>query len=270
MHDRVSSSSPLPNRVDIRTIVPLATLVIETLGLICNRSRSIMTNSPHHMRRRLAKSHLGHLTDQHRRTPRAANFDAQLVAKAPQPKLVEALSAAFKYADILLREGMVPFAARVHEAAIAQALMSMRQLSLHDLASLDVGRHLERDRDGPIRRIRMSGRDASSPVGIDISLSEYTAAHLERHLVWFRPLLPGAERSTPETATMGSCLRPHAPSDCWSDSGWWRLPCPEVAAPASVQDRQPRPRPSNGSVHPRSSRPSSRCGSRACRRVRGK
>ena len=48
MHDRVSSSSPLPNRVDIRTIVPLATLVIETLGLICNRSRSIMTNSPHH------------------------------------------------------------------------------------------------------------------------------------------------------------------------------------------------------------------------------
>jgi hypothetical protein len=117
-------------------------------------------------------------------------------AKPPSHELSEVLSTAFARADALLLEGTQILAAQLHEAAIGRALISTHQLTLGALAVLDVDRHFERDQQGRIQRIQMSGQEASSPLGIDIPLPVRFAERLKQHSLAFRPLLPGAEHST--------------------------------------------------------------------------
>ena len=139
---------------------------------------------------------LGHFAEPLRSVRPPPNFCAQLVAKAPSAELSEALAAAFERADMLLRAGTGTLAARLHEAAISRILIATMQLRLRDLIALDLALHFERDGEGLIRRIHLSPREASSPIGIDIPLHEHLSKAMERHLRTFRPLLPGADRTT--------------------------------------------------------------------------
>jgi hypothetical protein len=155
-----------------------------------------LTDRRRHIPRQFRALILNHLTSLQGQTRCPTAFYQQFVARAPSFELCEKLEAAFVRANSLLEEGTETPAAQLHEAAIAMALVATHQLSLRDLAVLDVGRHLERDREGRIRRIQMSGEEASIPLGIDLALPGHLAARLEQHLLKFRPLLPGAERST--------------------------------------------------------------------------
>ena len=147
-------------------------------------------------------------------TRRPADFRAQLFAREPSVELSDALSATVADADALLLAGAEVLAAQLHEAAIAKALLATDQLSLGDIAVLDIGRHIKRDRKHHIRRIKVHACASSSPLGIDISLPEYLAERLERHLRVYRRLLPGAEQSTilfrpaaRRTARLTNCVR---------------------------------------------------------------
>jgi hypothetical protein len=138
---------------------------------------------------------LGHQAGAQQRTRGPASFYPQCVARTPSLEVRETLSTVFARADSLLLEGTEIAAARLHEAAIARALIATHQLSVRDLMLLDIS-HLERNQGDRIRRLRMAAQEVASPLGVDIPLPEHLAVRLVPHLLTFRPLLPGAEHST--------------------------------------------------------------------------
>lgn len=108
-------------------------------------------------------------------------------------------------------------AAKLHETALAMALLFVQPIRIKNLASLDIEKHFRRDRRGRLTRIVIDGDEVKNSITIEIFLPEPVAERIERHLAVFRPILlrgtssnalfPGRGGKSQRTHTLGSRLR---------------------------------------------------------------
>ena len=103
---------------------------------------------------------------------------------------------AFAIADESLRKHDGRRAAKLHETALALAIVLRHPLRLGNLAALDIERHLVRDRRGRLRQISIPAAEVKNKTNLRFDLPDDLAARLERHIAQYRPLLPGHADST--------------------------------------------------------------------------
>ncbi len=85
-------------------------------------------------------------------------------------------------------------AAKLHETTLALQILLIQPLRRYDLASLDIAKHLRRDRRGKIKRLVIQTHKTRRE--IDAIIPPGLASRIDRHLAVFRPMLPGAGAST--------------------------------------------------------------------------
>lgn len=117
----------------------------------------------------------------------------------------------------MLKKGSREPAAKLHETALALALLFTSPIRIRNLAALDIEKHFQRDRRGQLRRIFMDAGEVKNAVAIEIHLPDPVAGRIERHLEIFRPLLlrgasstalfPGKGAAPLQASTLGVRLR---------------------------------------------------------------
>lgn len=98
---------------------------------------------------------------------------------------------AFQVAERLLRDGGLARAAKLHETALALAIVLQHPLRLGNLASLDLEQHLLRDQRGRLVQVSIPASAVKNRTNIRFDLPADLAARIERHIDRFRPHVPG-------------------------------------------------------------------------------
>jgi integrase len=131
---------------------------------------------------------------------------------------------AFEQADLMLKQsdrlpekGPREPAAKLHETALALALLFTEPIRIRNLVALDVANNLQRDRRGKLTRIFVDAYAVKNSIAIEIFLPEPLVARIERHLEIYRPILlrgasstalfPGRGGMPIGTQTLGNRLR---------------------------------------------------------------
>lgn len=101
---------------------------------------------------------------------------------------------AFEMADRMLRDGDTRGAAKLHETAVALAIVVRHLLRRRDLARLDIEQHLARDRKGRVTQIGIRTNKTSYSVRAEIAPD--LADRLDHHIRVLRPHILGNQGST--------------------------------------------------------------------------
>jgi integrase len=103
---------------------------------------------------------------------------------------------AFEQADLMLKQAVNPQtksplepAAKLHEEALALALLFTQPIRIGNLVALDINHHLWRDRRGKLTRVFIDAQEVKNGLAIEILLPEPVVARFERHFSVFRPIL---------------------------------------------------------------------------------
>jgi integrase len=148
-----------------------------------------------------------------------AQFDDRDVLRA----LFELPERAFDEAERLLKDtlrhsqnGPRQKAAKLHETALAMAILFAQPIRVGNLADLDLVKHFQRDRDARLRRIFVDPGDVKNAVAIQVEIPDRLGSRLERHFKVFRPLLlkkqsgalfVGKDGGPMQAATIGRRMR---------------------------------------------------------------
>lgn len=104
---------------------------------------------------------------------------------------------AFEVADRMLRDGDTRRAAKLHETALAMAIVLQQPMRHGNLASLDLVQHVVRDRRGRMREVVMTAlRVKNRKTTVRFPVPDDLAARLKRHEEYFRPHIRGAKDSS--------------------------------------------------------------------------
>lgn len=151
---------------------------------------------------RLPAEAMGEIVAIHRRIkPRQGGLServqsslAELLTDEERTELYGLPWRAFEVADAMLRDGDVGRAAKLHETALALAIVLVHPLRLRDLARLDLTQHMLRDRRGSVIQIaiRTHKTAASARSEVDPDLS----ARIGRHIGVFRKHIPGHDTTS--------------------------------------------------------------------------
>ena len=146
---------------------------------------------------------------------------AQFATPEDRKELFDLPWRAFEQADLMLKratqsQSPVGPAAKLHEVALAMALLFTQPIRARNLVALDI-RHLGRDRRGKLTRLFIDAHEVKNGIAIEILLPEPLAARFERHFETFRPILlrgaassavfPGVAGQPITTQSMGKRIR---------------------------------------------------------------
>lgn len=95
----------------------------------------------------------------------------------------------FKAADRLLAEGRPDQAARLHERALALAILQLQPLRRRTLVLIDIDSHLRRDLRGRIVTLSMPGKLVKNGVEISAPIPDDLSRRLAKHIRTYLPLL---------------------------------------------------------------------------------
>ena len=126
---------------------------------------------------------------------------AQFATQEDRKELFDLPWRAFEQADKMLKKalagnGPLQAAAKLHETALALALLFVEPIRIGNLVALDITKHFRRDRRGKLNRIFIGGDEVKNAVTIEILLPEALAIRIQRHLDVFRPILLKGKSST--------------------------------------------------------------------------
>lgn len=128
---------------------------------------------------------------------RAQDILSQFSSDDQRRALFELPDRAFEQAEMLLREGKVQKAAKLHETALALALvLHGRPVRADNLHMIDLARHLRRDPRARPVEFAFAPAEVKNRRAIRIALDRPLSERLERHIAAFRPHLPGVSGST--------------------------------------------------------------------------
>jgi integrase len=128
---------------------------------------------------------------------RAQDILSQFSSDDQRQALFELPDRAFEQAEMLLREGKVQKAAKLHETALALALvLHGRPVRADNLHKIDLARHLRRDPRARPVEFAFAPAEVKNRRATRIALDRPLSERLERHIAAFRPHLPGASGST--------------------------------------------------------------------------
>lgn len=116
---------------------------------------------------------------------------------------------AFEVADRMLSDKDLMRAAKLHETAVALALVLRHPMRHGNLASLDLARHFVRNSRGQLREVSIPAAEVKNKVNVRFELTGELASRLERHLGHFRPHIPGSD--TTSALFPGANGRPREP-----------------------------------------------------------
>lgn len=150
-------------------------------------------------------------------TNRVQDRLAEFATDEDRHELYELPWRTFDEADRLLREKDLRRAPKLHETALALALLLHHPMRIGNLMVLDLERHVLRDRRGRLTQIAIPATEVKNNVSIRFELPTDLAARFERHLTAFRPhiqgqadttaLFPGLKGGPRRPAAMGEHLR---------------------------------------------------------------
>ena len=121
---------------------------------------------------------------------------AQFATPEDRAALFDVPWTAFGEADLMFQKGSREPAAKLHETALALALLFTQPIRIGNLSELDIGRHFERDRRGKLKRIFVNAGEVKNGRSIEVFLPDQMAAKIDHHLKVFRPLLLRGVEST--------------------------------------------------------------------------
>lgn len=121
---------------------------------------------------------------------------ADLASEEDRAALYELPWRAFDVADRMLRDQDVMRAAKLHETALALAIVLHHPVRHGNLARLDVQRHFVRNSRGQLRQVSIPASEVKNKVNIRFNLSDELTARIERHLSHFRPHVPGHDTTS--------------------------------------------------------------------------
>lgn len=103
---------------------------------------------------------------------------------------------AFDMAERMLREEKYMRAAKLHETALALAIVLRHPLRHRNLTGLDVDRHFVRNGRGKLQQVSIPASEVKNRVNIRFDVGDDLATRIERHLSHFRPHVPGSEATS--------------------------------------------------------------------------
>jgi integrase len=86
--------------------------------------------------------------------------------------------------------------AKLHEAALALAILCVNPMRRENLASLELDRHFLRDHRGRIVHLLIPATEVKNRRIIDAKIEKALAKRIDRHLKTFRPFIRDHEKST--------------------------------------------------------------------------
>ena len=114
-----------------------------------------------------------------------------------------ALSLFFRLPELMAEQAMKDFksrrcvqAARLHERALALALLRASPMRRRSLAALEIETHFIGDKLGRIIRFNLPAELSKTAVIVDSAIPRGTAEMFHRHITMFRPLLPHSDGSS--------------------------------------------------------------------------
>jgi len=120
---------------------------------------------------------------------RLAAFDEPAVMR----RYLRLTTECFAAADRMRKEGAPKKAARLHQRALALAILSNKPLRLEDLIELDLAADFRRDSKGRITGIAISGSKTKTGRDEEAWFEPQLIKWLDRHLKVYRPLLPNRD-----------------------------------------------------------------------------
>ena len=121
---------------------------------------------------------------------------AELSSDEDRDDLYQLPGRAFERADRLLGDKDFRRAAKLHETALALAIVLQHPLRAKNLAALDTARHFVHDQRGRLRSISIPASEVKNKVNIRFDLAPHLVGRIERHLLLFRPHIPGHASTT--------------------------------------------------------------------------
>jgi len=150
-------------------------------------------------------------------TNRVQDRLAEFATDEDRRELYELPWRAFDEADRFMREKDFRRGPKLHETALALALLLHHPMRIGNMMSLVLERHFLRDRRGRPTQVAIPATEVKNKVSIRFELPPDLAARFERHLTAFRPhihghagttaLFPGARGGPRRPAAMGEHLR---------------------------------------------------------------
>jgi integrase len=119
---------------------------------------------------------------------------AELMTDAERAELYALPWRAFEIADAMLRSGDAWRAAKLHETALALAIVLSHPLRAGDLAALDPVQHFIKDRRGRVTQIAVRTSKTNAVVRFEVEPD--LAERIARHFTQFRPHIPGHDTMT--------------------------------------------------------------------------